>query len=558
MGKGKIISKGGVKGFYKILLYSDIETAKLDLSAVNRSITRISALSPSPARTAALFSLYAKKDILQAIIDDETKEVFAWCADQGEMNPGELVGVVEIDRMYDGVWLNIYPAYFGEQTFSPERDGIMKKLGAINKFTQFYNWCLLPAAKKWKPRYRHGVAYDIDKEKDTCNVRLYEYFDKPDSLNVNLRGNLYSVPIVYMNCNSQPFETNDDVLVKFENNDWDKPRVIGFAHNPKPCGEYAYCRLYDKAFIWDIEENQYLEGSGGIGDYIEKEDYIAAKGMQIVDINNDYIETYPWIWWIGAPPGTTRPYSWLRNNSWLHGIYDKEEIDIYISQPDYKYIDFRGGYEYIPNELLGITENKWDEQRGVITSAGFSGNVGYVREEEKLPFTDYIGNNFPGAYTRYEITAYNEAIHQTYDGFDSPTEYNYRFTDLRYERQGNIFTERSMIQVFFTEWVPVTYLMDPRYYVITGEISRGARVRVVSAKCSTYPFLVDDEESINPFEQPRNPGFETALNGLIDAARASLEVADNHVIPLKFPWRGEIYPDMEYMGYPNYQITIYQ
>lgn len=47
---------------------------------------------------------------------------------------------------------------------------------------------------------------------------------------------LSRVPIEYMTCNAMAFADLDEVLVKFENQDWAQPKVIGFKSNPKSCG----------------------------------------------------------------------------------------------------------------------------------------------------------------------------------------------------------------------------------------------------------------------------------------------------------------------------------
>lgn len=50
------------------------------------------------------------------------------------------------------------------------------------------------------------------------------------------------------------FTTGDDVVVKFEDYDWAKPSVIGFAANPRPChGGYIKVIIGDYAVIWDLD-----------------------------------------------------------------------------------------------------------------------------------------------------------------------------------------------------------------------------------------------------------------------------------------------------------------
>jgi predicted transglutaminase-like cysteine proteinase len=49
-----------------------------------------------------------------------------------------------------------------------------------------------------------------------------------------------SVPIEYMNCNASAFAVGDTVVVKFEGQDFDQPKVIGFAEEPKTCANICF------------------------------------------------------------------------------------------------------------------------------------------------------------------------------------------------------------------------------------------------------------------------------------------------------------------------------
>jgi hypothetical protein len=47
---------------------------------------------------------------------------------------------------------------------------------------------------------------------------------------------LENVSIEYLNCNSGAFADGDEVIVEFEDQDFNNPKVIGFAENPQGCG----------------------------------------------------------------------------------------------------------------------------------------------------------------------------------------------------------------------------------------------------------------------------------------------------------------------------------
>ncbi len=57
---------------------------------------------------------------------------------------------------------------------------------------------------------------------------------------------LFSVPIEYMSCNAAAFAENDRVVIQFIENDWEKPKVIGFESEPKHCGDIV-CIYFPEA-----------------------------------------------------------------------------------------------------------------------------------------------------------------------------------------------------------------------------------------------------------------------------------------------------------------------
>jgi predicted transglutaminase-like cysteine proteinase len=51
---------------------------------------------------------------------------------------------------------------------------------------------------------------------------------------------LLDIPIEYMTCHSAAFTDSDEVVVKFANQSWDDPKVIGFRSNPADCSARFY------------------------------------------------------------------------------------------------------------------------------------------------------------------------------------------------------------------------------------------------------------------------------------------------------------------------------
>jgi len=161
--------------------------------------------------------------------------------------------------------VNIHSGFDDSADYSASRDGQM--LEVLSKKTKtssksqhsagvYWNLAMRPGWQKWRPNYRYGTITSIDTANDKCNVTLDACLatDTPDGrqMDVNQTATLSDVPIEYMNCDSLAFEVNDEVVVKFENHDWDDPKVIGFKKEPKRCGQWivvkinkGYCTVLD-------------------------------------------------------------------------------------------------------------------------------------------------------------------------------------------------------------------------------------------------------------------------------------------------------------------------
>lgn len=235
MGKALIIS-GGTEGQYQVKLALDTHRVKeriiyLDCLIADLAV-RIAAL-PSGAEKDRLqleqLSLEKQKDFL----DNNTEEdptVSAWCADYTEDLSGQ-VGTVEIPGQRDIV--QIRPGYEGNAVFSAARDGQLQPSIAGVPSTVFWNWAMMAGWQKWKPTFRHGQITSVNG--DTCNVTLEPAFSDIQALNINQAEILSNVPIEYMECDGDIFETGDNVLIEFEDQDWSTPKVIGFKIEPEKC-----------------------------------------------------------------------------------------------------------------------------------------------------------------------------------------------------------------------------------------------------------------------------------------------------------------------------------
>jgi hypothetical protein len=140
----------------------------------------------------------------------------------------------------------------------------------------FYNKALMPGWQKWMPTYRIGTITTIDAMSDTCSVMLEAAASIEQNLDINQELALAAVPVVYMDSNVAAFSVGDEVIVEFQGQDQDAPRVIGFKDHPKGswreswgdtvCGNhswtYGYC-LWDCVYITCPENDRIFTNERG-------------------------------------------------------------------------------------------------------------------------------------------------------------------------------------------------------------------------------------------------------------------------------------------------------
>jgi len=120
-------------------------------------------------------------------------------------------------------------------------------------WTIAWNWMTLPSMQTWRPYYKIANITSIDHQKQTCRISYQNQefrssirpfpvdFDTVDftggegRYQVELNTVHDNVPIVYMECGSSVFKKDDEVIVEYIKRDPEKPRVIGFRHDPKRC-----------------------------------------------------------------------------------------------------------------------------------------------------------------------------------------------------------------------------------------------------------------------------------------------------------------------------------
>jgi uncharacterized small protein (DUF1192 family) len=200
----------------------DASTAALEGSATYRAAKE--ALADRKLRRSQLAT---EKSTLASEVLTETRS--AWCVDYTEQATG-AVATIELNG--EGPEVLLAPSAPAPVT----GDGVMKDRLAMSGAATFLNAAILPGWQKYSPTFRAGVITALDRENDTCSVRLEAAASSAQSLDINQASNLTDVPIEYMTCNAAAFVVGDEVVVQFENQDWSRPKVIGFRSNPRQCG----------------------------------------------------------------------------------------------------------------------------------------------------------------------------------------------------------------------------------------------------------------------------------------------------------------------------------
>jgi hypothetical protein len=271
MGKGTIIS-GGTDGQYQVEVNFYRDKINAEISALEIRIAnlteRIALMPDGPERNVVKLQrtgLEKRKDFLENNIpEDET--ISAWCADLSEELTGN-VGTVEVPGER-GVLL-IQPGYEENAAYSTSRDGQLLPIIATTAEQFFYNLAMLPGWQKWKPTFRFGIIDSRDG--DMADVTLEAASSSQQNIDVNQTTDLSSIPIEYMSCNGSAFEVGDEVLIKFEEQDWEQPKIVGFKDHPKPCAvkiriEIAAGDAGQQFLVWDMAKNDYAsipDGAGG-------------------------------------------------------------------------------------------------------------------------------------------------------------------------------------------------------------------------------------------------------------------------------------------------------
>ena len=316
MGKGTIIS-GGTDGQYQVQInyFRDKYTKKItnlenQIAAYTIKIFLSVSGSSEQARLKLTKRRYEKRMayLIHNMPDDET--ITAWCSDLTENLTG-IVGLVEVPG--EPILFNIQSGYNSNAVYDLVRDGQLVPVAVQSAYQLFYNLALLPGWQKWKPTYRYGILSNLIV--DVGDVTLDSAISLQQDLNVNQQTSLSNVDIEYMDCNGAAFENGDHVIVKFENQDFSQPKIIGFKDHPKPCSGWLKVTIksgisYGPGAAWQVRLTQpiatVIDGGVDKGNYTEEYrvvwegvlDSAGAVELKIDDYDYEIDENYAVHVWI--------------------------------------------------------------------------------------------------------------------------------------------------------------------------------------------------------------------------------------------------------------------
>lgn len=216
----------------------------------------------------ALDSLYLElsqlnKRIAELEAVDKSKLLNVWCADYSlEIEEAKEVGTIEVPGEYtkkgEKGEILIRPGFQPARlAWNNARDGFVTPSQALTAAGVYYNLAMLPGWQTFRPTYRFAKVRKIN-EDGTLDILLsiddvshrssqQDLIIDPKSLpgpnNPTKEPNpvdYTKVPVQYMDCDAGAFEVDDEVLVEYEGQKAEKPKVIGFRKDPRECGPVRF------------------------------------------------------------------------------------------------------------------------------------------------------------------------------------------------------------------------------------------------------------------------------------------------------------------------------
>lgn len=218
---------------------------------------------------------------------DTAIEARMWCADYTlDLTAGTVVGTADIPNQRQQQ--NIVAGFEGNAIYSGARDGISRPALASGPGNLYYNWAILPGWQRHYPLYRYGTITALDIDNDLCWLDVDAATSTEQGINVNVWHSLSAVPIDYMDCNADAFAIGDHVLISFDGQKWEAPRVVGFAENPKECRAIwepfnvadglQYLHEWEIHYKWFIPDNPEVSRPSNEYFYVVRNDPVDIAG----------------------------------------------------------------------------------------------------------------------------------------------------------------------------------------------------------------------------------------------------------------------------------------
>jgi hypothetical protein len=91
----------------------------------------------------------------------------------------------------------------------------------------------------WQPLFRYGTITAISDEGLASVTLDSDMKSSAQGLDINQENTLSGVAFEYMDCDDGAFTEGDEVLIMFENQQFENPKIIGFKEEPKECCEFV-------------------------------------------------------------------------------------------------------------------------------------------------------------------------------------------------------------------------------------------------------------------------------------------------------------------------------
>ncbi len=170
----------------------------------------------------------------------KTAEPPGWMSDEYEQKEVLTGGYSPARVRYNERRWNLVP-------FLTAAMGQLSPIENMSAEAVFYAAATEPGWARWKPICRYGVItrhypYEnvSDVQLESLDIRLLDGETPHPALVLDPSEILTAVPISYPPCHGRAFHVDDEVLILFEGQDRDKPKIIGFRRAPRWCSAVTW------------------------------------------------------------------------------------------------------------------------------------------------------------------------------------------------------------------------------------------------------------------------------------------------------------------------------